>query len=417
MYKNTFLLFSLYFAFLFSNAYAQNCIGGQIYTKEAFQYGRFEVSMRSAGGDGIISSFFLYHLDLGCNWPDENNEIDIEMTGNNELLHFTTHYPGPWYETDILDLGLNPHENLNEYAFEWEPGIVRWFVNGVLVNVQDQDFVSQLVYPMRIMMNLWASGIENWVGVWNPALMPVASEYDYVKYLAYTPGTGTAGTNNNFTPSWEDHFESFNEERWIIEQDGGFSNNFCRFQPTSVVIEDSRLFLQLEEAITDSELVPVTFSVNTLEQNLEPSDVIYLNGSFNNWCGNCFPLLETNGVWSGTIDLEPGTSYEFLFTKNFWEENGGAPLNSECDYQPCDEWANYGLFVPHESEPIVLDTPCWNTCSNCSLTSTIEIPNDKVKKVIKVYDMLGREVKAIIPGRPLIYLYEDGSIDRKVYYE
>ena len=41
--------------------------GGEMYTHETFLYGRFEVRMKSgAGGDGIVSSFFLYNLDLPC---------------------------------------------------------------------------------------------------------------------------------------------------------------------------------------------------------------------------------------------------------------------------------------------------------------------------------------------------------------
>ena len=64
---------------------AQDCAGAQVLTREAYLYGRFETRMQSAQGDGIVSAFFLYNLDLGCNWPQENNEIDIEMTGSGKL--------------------------------------------------------------------------------------------------------------------------------------------------------------------------------------------------------------------------------------------------------------------------------------------------------------------------------------------
>jgi hypothetical protein len=75
-------------------------------------------------------------------------------------------------------------------------------------------------------------------------------------------------------------------------------------------------------------------------------------------------MAEDNGVWSITVDLEPGT-YEYLFTKNVWQENGGAPLGSNCDFYPCDEYANYGLIVSNGSAPIELDTYCWGTCLDC----------------------------------------------------
>ena len=40
--------------------------GGELYTKESFLYGRFEVRMKSAEGSGIVSSFFLYNVDQPC---------------------------------------------------------------------------------------------------------------------------------------------------------------------------------------------------------------------------------------------------------------------------------------------------------------------------------------------------------------
>ena len=93
--------------------YAQETVtGAQVLTHENYLHGRFEVAMQSAPGNGIVSSFFLYNWDIGCNWPAENNEIDIEMTGNDEDLHFTTHYPGPWFFSDEYEVDYNPHEEM-----------------------------------------------------------------------------------------------------------------------------------------------------------------------------------------------------------------------------------------------------------------------------------------------------------------
>jgi hypothetical protein len=393
----------------------QECVGGQIYSNEAFLYGRFEVAMRSVEGDGIVSSFFLYNLDVGCNWPDENNEIDIEMTGNSENILFTTHYPGPWYYTDSLVPDFNPHDSIHFYAIEWEPGIVRWFVDSQLVNVQDQAFVEGLIHPMRIVMNLWASDAVGWVGVWDPSIMPIESEYEFVRFYEYNPGFGDAGTNNNFLFVWEDEFSSFDEERWTIEEWGGFSGNYCTFKPTSVEFYDDRLHLQLEEEEEIVESIPVTFLVDVRAQDFLESDQIFLNGNFNDWCGNCTLMSQNNGIWSKTLNLLPG-QYEFVFTKNFWEENGAPPLGSECDFFPCDEWANYGLIVSADSAPITLSTVCWGECSPCEFLSINEIPNIGNKKVIAIYDVLGRQVD-LKPGELLFYHYDDGSVIKRISFE
>ena len=104
-------------------AWSQNCIGGELRTIDSFLYGRFEVNMKSAEGDGYVSSFFTYHDHWGNSTPDEwsllTNEIDIEMTGNqNSSIQFTTHHPGTpnsWSYSEIIDVGFNPHSEFNQY--------------------------------------------------------------------------------------------------------------------------------------------------------------------------------------------------------------------------------------------------------------------------------------------------------------
>ncbi len=390
---------------------AQDCVGGQICSKEAYLYGRFEVAMRSAGVSGVISSFFLYNLDLGCNWPEENNEIDIEMTGNSEDVLFTTHYPGPWYITDTYSPSFNPHDSLHHYAIEWEPGIVRWFVDGALVTTQDHSTIDELIYPLRVMMNLWAVDNEAWAGPWDTVSMPVTALYDYVKCYSYAPGTGDYGTNNHFKLDWEESFNTLDAERWTVEQFGGFGGNFCSFESSSVVI-DSGLMTLLIEAPQAHAQVPTTFSVDLSAESLSTLDVIYLNGSFNNWCGSCQPMTEQDGIWTATLDLDPG-KYEYLFTKNTWEENGSAPYQSECDYNPCDEWLNYGVLVPVDAAPIDLETVCWGECYACAPVSTRLIPNQNRKKIQAVFDLMGRPASASSTG-VLIYQHDDGSFEKKV---
>jgi hypothetical protein len=393
---------------------AQDCIGGQIHTNEAYLYGRFEVSMRSVGVSGVVSSFFLYNLDVGCNWPEENNEIDIEMTGDDHDVLFTTHYPGPWYYTDTYSPPQSPHEALHDYAIEWEPGVVRWFMDGQLVNVQDQSFVQGLIHPMRIIMNLWAAEVEDWVGPWDPASMPLQSDYDYVRYYAYTPGSGDAGTGNNFSLTWEDHFDELNTDLWTVEDYGGFGGNYCTFKTSGVDFANGLLHLKMEAPDPNPPTVPVSFSVNTNGEGLLPSDVIFLNGTFNEWCGTCRPMTKDGDVWSVTIDLPPG-EHEFLFTKNFWEENGGAPLGSSCDFRPCDEWVNYGFTISEGDGPITLPTYCWGTCEDCATTSVETLLPD-TRRIIGIYNLLGQRVSAQ-PGQILLYQYDDGTVEKRFWNE
>lgn len=410
------LLFTgLYFSV---SIHAQDCNGAAISTHESYLYGRYETVMQSAEGSGIVSSFFLYNIETNCNWPAENNEIDVEMTGNDQQIYFTTHHPDPeqpWFYGEDFYLGFNPHEDFHKYTIEWEPGIVRWFVDDDLIYTQNDEATDNLQYPMAILMNLWAADAETWVGEWDPAVLPRQSMYEYVKYYSYTPGEGNVGTGNNFTLEWEDDFEFLNTERWNVSDFTGFGGNFCTFRATNVEIEDGKLVFTISEPEANPELITVTFSANVEELNLAPSDDVYLNGTFNDWCGSCTPMTQSGDVWEVEMDLSPG-QHQYLFTINGWDEVGNAPLGSECDYNPCDEYANYGLTISSGSDPMELATVCWGQCADCSAlsTNTILRPEDN-RKLIKIVDLLGREVPKR-SGEILIYMYDDGSVDKRMIW-
>jgi len=353
--------------------YGQDCIGGAITTEEAYLYGRFETRMRSAAGSGVVSSFFMYNLDLNCNWPAENNEIDVEMTGNTEDLYFTTHYPGPTLHTDIYDVSFNPHLQFHDYAFEWEPGIVRWFIDGNLVNVQSQPFVADLIHPMRILMNLWAADAVSWVGPWDPTILPVTSEYEYVKCYAYTPGAGNYGTGNNFSHLWTDDFNNYDSNRWTVSESGSWDGNYCNFRSSSVNFSGGKMELTLQAPYTNTEFIPVTITVDMSDLNIPGSYFVNLSGNFNNWCGDCAMMThQGGGIYTLTAGLPPGRN-EFVISVNNWQFSSGPPLGSECDYDPCDMYANYGLDVISGSGPVVMDTFKYGACPDNTVKLDTEV--------------------------------------------
>ncbi len=243
---------------------------------------------------------------------------------------------------------------------------MRWFVDGELVYTQDESYVNDLIHPMRIVMNLWGVDAPGWAGSWNPGVIPAESHYDYVRYYAYTPGAGDSGTNDNFTFVWTDEFHTLSTARWEVAEFGGFGGNLCTFVSNNVATSEGLLRLAMTDPLPNTTST-VRFRVDASTLELSPGDVIYLNGTFNSWCGNCNPMSDADGdgVWELSKVLEAG-KHEFLFTKNTWEEMGGAPLGSSCDFAPCDMYGNYGIAVPHGSGDI--DTPvyCWGSCDSCA---------------------------------------------------
>ena len=112
----------------------------------------------------------------------------------------------------------------------------------------------------------------------------------------------------------------------------------------------------------------VHFSVDASSLNLAPTDVVFLNGTFNNWCGACNPMSDSggDGIWELTLPLAAG-EHEYLYTTNGWNgEIGGPVLGSSCDLKPCDQYNNYGIAVPYGSAAIQAETYCWGSCDSCT---------------------------------------------------
>ena len=370
------LFFSLLFIANFKVDYAQNdeCDGAAIRTHEAYLYGRFETKMKSTQGSGIVSSFFLYNWDIGCNWPEENNEIDIEMTGNMDAsVQFTTHHPYQTSVTEIVPTSFNPHEVMTAYAIEWEPNVVRWFIDGELVLEQTHNFIPQLQYPMRIFMNLWAVSLPTWTGEWDPSFLPGMSKYDYVKYYEYTPGFGDYGTNNNYSLVWEDNFDNLDDERWDVDE-GGNVGPLCTFRAQNINVINGELILSITEFSNDQVTRPVKFGVDVSALDLQSNDVVYINGGFNSWCGNCMPLSDDDGdgIWTLDYDLSLG-EHQYQYAINGWSGQIFQPeLGSSCDYNPCDEWTNFGVLVEESEDIIYAPIYCWGSCQTCSNWSNDE---------------------------------------------
>ena len=142
----------------------QKYFGGELRTKESYLYGRFEARLKSAQGDGLVSSFFTYQDEL-INGAHIWNEIDIEILGRwDNIVSMNTITPGQsshLRESFVND--LNAHSEFHDYAFEWTPNYVAWFIDGKEFYRQDlpiHNYISTLRYPQKIMMNLWVPVYE-----------------------------------------------------------------------------------------------------------------------------------------------------------------------------------------------------------------------------------------------------------------
>ncbi len=254
MFKKISNLLLLFF-FIPNLLNAKEYKGAEYRTKDSFIFGRFEVRYKPANREGVVSSFFTYHeFDNTSGW----NEIDIEFIGRyKNLVQYNTITPGQKFHIRSQKLDFNPFEEFHDYAFEWTPDYVAWFIDEEEVFRQEAEHISTMEHAQKIMMNIWNPIYTGWVGYFDDNFLPTASVYDYVRYSSYTPGEGDTGTNNNFTFQWKDDFNEFDSEKWEMATHT-FNGNQCDFDPENIVFKDGYMYLYLTDKNNKSGIDNVT---------------------------------------------------------------------------------------------------------------------------------------------------------------
>ncbi|CAE8713316.1 unnamed protein product [Polarella glacialis] len=145
-------------------------VAGELRTRfNMFRYGRYEVRMKAPkvqphnpNVDGnFVSTMFVFRDASFKHW----REIDVEVTGrapgaiSTNIL--TADYQAKWkpsmQETDypISYQHMNVRAEFHDYAFEWLPGVIRWYVDGKVVREKRNDRLAVPDKSAKIMMNLW----------------------------------------------------------------------------------------------------------------------------------------------------------------------------------------------------------------------------------------------------------------------
>jgi hypothetical protein len=108
----------------------------------------------------------------------------------------------------------------------------------------------------------------------------------------------------------------------------------------------------------------VTFKVD-MSQLSDPFNIPELNGTFNNWCGDCNPMSDANGdeIWEVTLSLNVGDTIEYKFSADNWTYQETLDPNENCT-NGLSNFTNRMFIVG--SSNIVLDDVCWGSCSPCA---------------------------------------------------
>lgn len=170
-------------------------MGGEIRTKETFTYGRFETRARFATGSGVVSSMFTFYDHYADANLDENwNEIDLEFLGKNtdsvqwNVIHWDANSKYTSHE-EHTTVSFNPSEEFHEYAIEWLPDRVNFYVDDALVHTQTDQVAEFVKLESKLMMNIWpvqdVAGLNSWAGKFDEASLPAAAYYDWIRVYSY----------------------------------------------------------------------------------------------------------------------------------------------------------------------------------------------------------------------------------------
>ncbi len=157
--------------------------------KAEFAYGRVEARVLVPEGVGIWPAFWSLGTDIDVvNWP-QTGEIDfVEFVGRlpNEIFG-TIH--GPGYSGgnaygDIFDFGEPVYNDYHTFVVEWEPDLIRWYVDGNLYHSATPTDVApnEWVFndPVFLLLNVAIGG--NFGGAVDPDIpLPASMAVDYIR--------------------------------------------------------------------------------------------------------------------------------------------------------------------------------------------------------------------------------------------
>ena len=160
--------------------------------KHDYKYGLFEARVKVPAGKGYLPAFWLMPTDenLYGQWP-RCGEIDaMEVMGQDtKKVYGTIHFGNPHSEsqgTKTVTEG-DFSEEYHVFDVEWEPGVIRWYVDGMLYH-EENDWYSTtkgqgtVSYPapfdqkFYVILNLAIGG--NWVGFPDATTTYDDQEYD-----------------------------------------------------------------------------------------------------------------------------------------------------------------------------------------------------------------------------------------------
>lgn len=211
----------------------------------ATKYGRVEARIKMPEGEGLWPAFWMLPVDdtIYKKWAS-SGEIDI-MEARGRLpdraggtIHYGQNWPNNIYkgqdfvfpeDTDITDYHL--------YSLEWEPGILRWYVDDECYYTMDQwyskgaacaaDYTWPAPFdvPFYILLNLAVGGTFDPEGNAYSAEYPAEMKVDYVRVYQKEEGYESVSSEevvvveNKDTAGFEQYASSYEDGEFMVDKE------------------------------------------------------------------------------------------------------------------------------------------------------------------------------------------------------
>ena len=223
-------------------------VGGEIKTREKFQYGRFVTRMRVPQmPKGTVASFFTYWNGPG--WKEgEWNEIDLELVpsiSNTQVSTNLIYGTGRGHSESHKYEASPQHDQWTTHQVDWTPDYIRWYVNGTLIreSLPKDKGVSTMDKEQVLMMNFWTPTWSPWGDGLDNSSMPWTADYDFVETYKYNHAT------KKFSLNWRDDFNSLIADRWLVSDNWNFGGSSTTFMKKQVYTDKGALHLKLERGL------------------------------------------------------------------------------------------------------------------------------------------------------------------------
>ncbi len=112
----------------------------------------------------------------------------------------------------------------------------------------------------------------------------------------------------------------------------------------------------------------VTFQVNMSQETGFTTPE--LNGTFNNWCGNCAQMSDGNGdnIWDITVELQEG-NYEFKYSHDNWGGSENLTPGDLCTYTN-GGFTNRYITISNDT---IIPVVCYGSCSDCEAPAAFPV--------------------------------------------